>query len=148
MPAPHLPIIGATAVHPVGDPSLPGGYLDAITIAGLLVGLVVAGICTLAGLHGRAPGRVTVGAILVYQVVVAAINGIYLWRMLDGQSPLGPSWELWSYLITILLLPALALIWARQEPSRWSTFVLAVAAFIAAVMVARCGQIWYGLGFG
>lgn len=139
-------LIGAPPV--IGDPSLPGGYLDAVTITGLVFGLIVAAICTLAGLHGRPPGRVTVGATWALQVVVTVINGIYLWRVLDGQSPVGPSWELWSYLVTILLLPVLAVIWARQEPSRWSTFVLAVAAFIGAVMIARCGQIWYGLGFG
>lgn len=131
----------------VGDPSLPGGYMDAVTIIGLTTGLVVAAICTLAGLHGRPPGRVTVGAILAYQAIVLVINAVYLMRIIDGQNPAGPQWELWSYLITILFLPAVALIWARQEPSRWSTFVLAVAAFIAAVMLARCGQIWYGLGF-
>ena len=32
--------------------------------------------------------------------------------------------------VTPVLLPALALIWAREEKSRWSTFVLAVAAFV------------------
>lgn len=135
-------------ITPSRSEDLPGGYLDVLTITGLTIGLIVAAICTLAGLHGRPPGKVTIGATLLLQVVVTAITVIYLLRNLDGLRPEGPMWELWSYLITILLLPVLALIWARQEPSRWSTFVLALAAFIAAVMLARCGQIWYGLGFG
>lgn len=123
-------------------------YMDSWTVLGLGVGLAVAVLCTIAGLNGRPPGRVTIGAIALVQATVLLILGVYLWRVLDGQSPVGPSWELWSYLVTVVMLPALAWIWARQEHSRWSTLVLALASFVAAVMLARSAQIWYGVGFG
>ncbi|WP_130013041.1 hypothetical protein [Serinicoccus sediminis] len=121
-------------------------YLDVPTLAVLVGGMVVAVACLLAGLNGRAPGKVTVGLTLLLQAGVVAYCGSYLGRQLGGAAPVGPGWELWAYLVTILLLPALALVWAQQEPTRWSTFVLAVAAFTVAVMAARTAQIWYGLG--
>lgn len=121
-------------------------YLDAPTLTLLVGGLVVALLCLVSGLNGRAPGRVTVGLTAVLQVGVLGYAGWYLVRQLSGQSPVGPGWELWSYLVTIVVLPALALLWASEERTRWSTFVLAVAAFVVAVMGARTAQIWHGVG--
>lgn len=121
-------------------------YLDAPTLVILVGGLVVALVCLINGLNGRAPGRLTLTLTWVLQVGVVGYTGIYLGRQLTGASPQGPTWELWAYLVTIVLLPALAIIWAREEPTRWSTFVLAVAAFTVAVMAARTAQIWAGVG--
>ncbi|GGK65054.1 hypothetical protein [Ornithinimicrobium pekingense] len=121
-------------------------YLDAPTLALLVGGLGLALVCLVSGLNGRAPGRLTVGLTALLQLGVLAYAAWYLVRQLSGQAPAGPTWELWSYLVTILLLPALALVWAREERTRWSTFVLAVAAFVVAVMGARCAQIWHGVG--
>lgn len=124
----------------------PGSYLDGWTVGLLVLGLFVAGVCTVAGLRGHPPGRVSLGATVLLQAGVAVVVGSYLVRTLGGQGPVGPAWELWAYLVTVLLLPALGWLWAREEPSRWSSFVLAVAAFVAVVMVARAAQIWYGVG--
>ena len=121
-------------------------YLDLPTLVLLVGGMVIAVVALVAGLNGRAPGRVTIGLTLLLQAGVVAYCGSYLGRQIGGASPVGPGWELWAYLVTILLLPTLALVWAQQEPTRWSTFVLAVAAFTVAVMGARTAQIWYGLG--
>lgn len=123
-------------------------YLDGWTLALLATGLLAAGAGTLAGLHGRAPGRVTLGLTALLQAVVAVVFGSYAWRAVAGEEPVGPAWELWAYLVTVLLLPALGWAWARSERTRWGTFVLAVAAFVAAVMGARAAQIWYGVGYG
>ncbi|QFG69136.1 hypothetical protein [Ornithinimicrobium pratense] len=121
-------------------------YLDGPTIALLVGGLVVAGVCAISGINGRPPGRLTLGLTCLMQAAVTAYCVWYLARQLGGDSPAGPTWELWAYLITILLLPVLAIIWAREEPSRWSTIVLAVAAGVVAVMAARTAQIWAGIG--
>ncbi|MDO5738852.1 MAG: hypothetical protein Q4P07_01725 [Ornithinimicrobium sp.] len=121
-------------------------YLDPATMALLVGGMVTALVALVAGLNGRAPGRITVGLMALLQAGALAYAAIYLLRQVRGESPVGPLWELWAYLLTILVLPALSLIWAREEPSRWSTFVLAVAAFTTAVMAARCAQIWHGVG--
>lgn len=121
-------------------------YLDAPTIALLVGGMLVAGTALISGLNGRSPGRLTLGLTWLLQLGVVVYAGVYLGRQLGGSQPAGPAWELWSYLVTILLLPALALIWAREERTRWSTFVLAVAAAVVAVMAARVAQIWAGIG--
>lgn len=121
-------------------------YLDAPTIAMLVGGLVIAVVCLISGLNGRAPGRLTVALTLLLQLGVVVYAGIYLGRQLTGTAPVGAAWELWAYLVTILFLPFLALVWAREEPSRWSTIALSVAAFTVAVMAARSAQIWYGVG--
>lgn len=121
-------------------------YLDPATLALLVGGMVIALVALVAGLNGRRPGRITVGLMVLLQAGVLAYCALYLFRQVGGESPVGPAWELWAYLVTILLLPVLSLIWAREEPTRWSTFVLAVAAFTTAVMAARCAQIWHGVG--
>jgi uncharacterized membrane protein len=136
--------VGTTSVGTVRTESTP--YLDLWTGGGLAVGLVVAGICVAAGLRGRPPGPVTLGATALLQLSVLVVVAVFLVRTLGGDSPVGPAWELWAYLVTVLMLPAVALLWAREEPTRWSTFVLALAAFVAAVMVARAAQIWAGVG--
>lgn len=123
-------------------------YLDPFTAVCLGVGLLVAAICAVAGLRGRAPGPVSTGATLLLQLLVLGYAGRYLVLAVQGTSPVGPVWELWAYLVTILMLPALGLLWARDERTRWGSFVLAVAAFVAAVMCARVAQIWVGVGLG
>jgi len=121
-------------------------YLDGWTTAALSIGLFVAALALVAGLRGRPPGRWTVGATVVLQVVLLAYLVRYLLAMVTGSSPVGPVWELWAYLVTVAVLPALGLAWAREESTRWGTLVLAVVAVVAAVMCGRVAQIWYGVG--
>jgi|GEM_PF-357517 len=133
----------------VGRAQAPGAtvdYLDGWATAALSVGLLVAALCLVAGLRGRPPGRWTVGASVILQVVLLAYLVRYLVAMATGSSPVGPAWELWAYLVTVAVLPALGLAWAREEHSRWGTLVLAVMAVVAAVMCGRVAQIWYGVG--
>lgn len=122
-------------------------YLDGWTVAVLVVGLLAAGVLAVHGLRGRAPGRTGAVCTAAVQLTVGAAVGSYAVRTAQGQASVGPAWELWAYLVTVLFLPAVAWLWARSEPTRWSSFVLAAAAFVAAVMGARSAQIWYGVGF-
>lgn len=129
-------------------PTQPTAYLDTWTVVLLAVGLAVAGLCAVRGLQARPPDRLTTAATAVLQLVVTVVVASYLGRTLGGSSPVGPAWELWAYLVTVLMLPPAAWLWARSEPTRWSTLVLAMAAFVTAVMGARAAQIWYGVGLG
>lgn len=122
-------------------------YLDGATVAMLVGGMIIALIQLIAGLNGHAPGRKLLALTWLLQAGVVAYTAMYAVRLAGGESSVGPLWELWAYLITVLLLPALAVLWAREEPSRWSTIALSVAAFTVAVMAARCAQIWVGVGF-
>src|SRR5699024_10215910 len=99
------------------------------------------------GLRGRGPGRLTLGVTMALQAVVTVVVASYLVRSLGGESPVGPAWELWAYLVTVLMVPAVAWLWARSDPTRWGTFVLALAGFVVAVMGARSGQLWHGVGY-
>lgn len=123
-------------------------YLDGWTTALLVTGLVAAVVCSVAGLRGHGPGRLTLGVTAVLQLVVTVVVGVYLARSIGGAAPVGPAWELWAYLVTVLMVPAVAWVWTRSDSSRWGTFVLALAGFVVAVMGARAAQIWYGVGVG
>ncbi|CAN5537278.1 hypothetical protein BH23ACT6_BH23ACT6_12630 [soil metagenome] len=144
MSGPHTLIAGAwtAAVTPVEQAS----YLDGWTAVALAVGLAVALICLVAGLRGHPPGAITITATLVLQLTMLGYALRYAVAQAGEQSSVGPAWELWAYLVTVLILPALGLAWAKEEHSRWGTLVLAVAAFVAAVMCGRVAQIWYGVG--
>ena len=122
-----------------------GSELD---IADENAGLVAATVCAVAGLRGRPPGPVTLGVTAALQAVVTAVVASYLLRSVNGESPEGPAWELWAYLVTVLMVPAVAWLWTRTDHSRWGTFVLALAGFVVAVMGARAAQIWHGVGLG
>ncbi|MGB7448858.1 MAG: hypothetical protein WA892_06985 [Ornithinimicrobium sp.] len=121
-------------------------YLDSWTTAALSLALLVAAVCLVAGLRGRAPGRWTITATVVLQLAMLGYLLRYGAAMVTGDGPVGPAWELWAYLVTVAVLPALGLAWAREEHSRWGTLVLAAMAVVAAVMCGRVAQIWYGVG--
>ncbi len=122
-------------------------YLDGWTALALTVGLLVAGVCLIAGLRGNPPGSVTITATVLLQLTMIGYLLRYAVALTGGEASVGPAWELWAYLVTVLMLPAVGLLWAKEEHSRWGTLVLAVVAFVAAVMCARVAQIWYGVGF-
>jgi hypothetical protein len=104
----------------------------------VLAGVVAVG----AGLIGRRPGDVTVGALaliellLVVQIVVAIVAPF------AGNAPSGSLLEFWTYLVSAALVPIAGVAWALIERSRWSTVIMGVAALAVAVMVWRMHVIW------
>ena len=66
-------------------------------------------------------------------------------RQASGQPLNGEPWEFWGYLITALLVPALAFIWAVTDKSRYSNTVLAASGAVVFVMLYRMEQIWDGV---
>lgn len=105
----------------------------------LLVGLA----CVALALAGKAPNDFAVFSLglvellLLVQVVVAIVSPIV------GNSPTGDLLEFWIYLVTAVLIPPAATLWALVARSRWSTAILAAAAFAIAIMVWRMAQIWF-----
>lgn len=112
------------------------------TAVAVLAGL----LCLVLGLAGRRPSDLTLAAtalvelLLIVQVVVSAIAPAV------GNLPTGDGLEFWVYLVSALLIPPAAVIWALVERDRWSTVVLGVACLAIAVMVYRMGQIWFVQG--
>lgn len=112
------------------------------TIAQIAIAFAAGVFCLIAGLIGRRPSDFSVGALalvealLVVQVIAAII------APLAGNPPTGDLLEYWVYLISAVLLPVGAVLWALMERSRWSTVVLGVAALAIAIMLWRMQVIW------
>lgn len=84
---------------------------------------------------------VSVALLEVFLVVYGVAAAI---RQAGGQTISGEPWEFWGYLLTALLIPVLAFVWAVTDKSRWSNTVLAVSGVIVFVMLFRMEQIWDG----
>ena len=112
------------------------------TIAQVIVACAAGLLCVVMGLAGRRPNDVTLGALVVVELLLLAQLVIALIAPGLGNHPTGSVPEFYVYLISALLIPPLAVFWALIERTRWSTVVLGVAAFAIAVMVVRMEQIW------
>ncbi|SEB89799.1 hypothetical protein [Microbacterium hydrocarbonoxydans] len=113
-----------------------------LTIVQIAVAAAAGLFCVALGLAGRRPSDFSVGSLalvellLVVQVVAAIV------APLAGNPPTGDLLEYWVYLVSAVLLPIGAVLWALMERSRWSTVILGVAALAVAIMVWRMHVIW------
>lgn len=104
---------------------------------------VAAGLlCLILGLAGRQPSDLTIGALALVELLLVAQLVVALLAPAFGNAPSGSVLEFYTYLLSALLLPPAAALWALLERNRWSTVVLGVAAFAVGVMVYRMLQIW------
>ena len=111
----------------------------------LHVGVAVAAgaFCIVMGLAGRKPNDFTLGATALVEVLLLVMLVIALLSPAFGNLPSGSGLEFWVYLISAVLVPPAAAIWALVDRTRWSTVILGVACLAIAVMVYRMGQIWF-----
>jgi hypothetical protein len=112
------------------------------TITQVIIACGAGLICVVLGLAGRKPNDVTLGALVLVELLLVAQLVIALIAPALGNHPSGSVPEFYVYLISALLIPPLAVFWGLIERTRWSTVVLGVAAFAIAVMVFRMEQIW------
>ena len=116
--------------------------IEWFTWAQVIVACVAGLVCLVAGFSGKLPNDITVGAtalvllLLLVQLVVAIVAPF------AGNPPTGNVIEFYIYLVSAILLPPLAVVWALVDRTRWSNLVLAAAVFAVAVMVYRMLQIW------
>ncbi|NIJ03879.1 hypothetical protein [Frigoribacterium faeni] len=116
--------------------------IEWFTWAQVVVACVAGLVCLVAGFSGKLPNDITVGAValvlllLLVQLVVAIVAPF------TGNPPTGNVVEFYIYLVSAILLPPLAVVWALVDRTRWSNLVLAAAVFAVAVMVYRMLQIW------
>jgi hypothetical protein len=105
---------------------------------------VLAGLfCIALGLAGRKPNDFTLGAVLLVELLLVVQLVISLVAPATGNLPTGNGLEFWVYLVSAVLIPPAAVVWALIERNRWSTVILGVACLAIAVMVYRMGQIWF-----
>jgi hypothetical protein len=49
-----------------------------------------------------------------------------------------------SYLVTLVLVPPVALVWGVAEKSRWGTGVILIGMWTVGIMTIRVLQVWHG----
>jgi hypothetical protein len=113
-----------------------------LTIAQIAIAAAAGVFCVTAGLAGRRPSDFTVGALAVVEVLLIAQVVVAIVAPLAGNPPTGDPLEFWVYLVSAVLLPIGAVLWALMERSRWSTVILGVAAVAIAIMLWRMQVIW------
>lgn len=112
------------------------------TIVQIVVAVAAGAFCAVAGIAGRRPSDVSVGALALVEVLLVVQVVVAIVAPLAGNPPTGDLLEFWVYLVSAALLPVGAVLWALMERSRWSTVILGVAAFAIAVMLWRMQVIW------
>ena len=112
------------------------------TIAQVAVAVLAGLLCIIAGLAGRRPSDLTVGALALVELLLIAQIVVAIVAPLVGNPPTGSALEFWVYLISAALLPVAGVGWALLERSRWSTVIMGIAALAVAVMVWRMHVIW------
>ncbi|MDL9981140.1 hypothetical protein [Microbacterium candidum] len=110
----------------------------------ILVAIAAVGglVCVVLGLAGRRPSDLSVGILALLELGLLAQVVIAIIAPLAGNPPTGSLLEFWVYLVSAVLLPPAAIVWALLERSRWSTVIMGIAALAVAVMVWRMQVIW------
>lgn len=104
---------------------------------------IVAGLVSLGlGFAGRRPSDVTVGSLVLVELLLLIQVVVAIVAPFAGNPPTGDLLEFWVYLVSAVLLPVGGVMWALIDRSRWSTVVLGVVALAIAVMVWRMHVIW------
>ncbi|MEY4743510.1 MAG: hypothetical protein RIR34_849 [Actinomycetota bacterium] len=111
---------------------------------GLWLSLAVGLLSLLLGLIGRPPSGISVGAqaLVELYLIVQLVASIAI--VASGARAKNDTVEFFAYLITAVIIPIGAVLWALLERSKWSTVVLGVSALAIAVMLVRMHQIWTG----
>ena len=112
------------------------------TLAQVFVAVAAGLLCVVLGLAGRRPSDLSVGALALVELLLIVQIIIAIVAPLAGNPPTGSLLEFWVDLVSAALIPPSAVAWALLERSRWSTFILGVAALAIAVMVWRMQAIW------
>lgn len=112
------------------------------TVLQLVVACAAGLVAIASGLAKRPPGDVTVGGLLLVEVLLIAQVIVAIVAPFAGNVPTGSGLEFWVYLVSALLVPLAGVAWALVERGRWSTVVMGVAALAVAIMVWRMQVIW------
>ena len=113
-------------------------FVDVLVAVAVLAGV----LCVVLGLAGKAPGDLTMGSVLLVEILLVAQLVISIVAPFVGNQPTGSLLEFYVYLVAAILIPLLAGFWALVERDRWATVILGIAALAIAVMVVRMDIIW------
>ena len=117
--------------------------IEWLTWVQVLVATAAGILCLVSGIAGRPPADLTLGSLLLVELLLLAQLVVAVIAPLVGNVPTGNLVEYYVYLVSALLIPPLAVVWGLVERSRWSTVVLGIAALAVAIMVYRMHVIWF-----
>jgi hypothetical protein len=110
------------------------------------IAVLAGALCVGLGLAGRKPTDLTMGATALVEVLLLAQLVVAIVAPLTGNTASGSLLEFYVYLVSAIVLPLAAGLWALIERTRWSTVILGVACLSVAVMLYRMQQIWTASG--
>lgn len=111
---------------------------QAILLGVLGLGVAVAGLMR-KPFNDWALAAAAIAFVTLVVQVVASIAGPFF-----GSVPTGDPLEYWVYLISAVLIPPAAVMWALvDKQGEWQTLIVGVGILACAVMVYRMHQIWF-----
>lgn len=125
-------------------PPVAAGYSPGVLVATYAV-VVLAAVLLAWAVWRAATDRAVIlrqlifGGVVVLALLVQAVVGLV--QLLGGHEP-EDAVLFWGYVVTCILLLPVAGAWAFADRSRWSSVVLAVAAFSIIIMEVRVWQVW------
>ncbi len=120
--------------------------IEWFTTAQVIVAVVAGTLCLVLGLAGKTPNDLTLGVTALVELLLIAQVVISIVAPFTGNIASGSVLEFWVYLVSAVLIPPAAVLWALVDRGKWSTAILGVACLAVAVMVYRMGQIWFVQG--
>ncbi|KQO99590.1 hypothetical protein [Leifsonia sp. Leaf264] len=112
----------------------------------IVIASAAAILAIILGLAGRKPSDITMGPLVLVEVLLLVQIVVSIIAPLAGNDPSGSLLEYWIYLISAALLPIAGGFWALIERSRWSTVIIGVVCLAVAIMLYRMTQIWWVQG--
>ena len=106
------------------------------------VALLAGVVAIVLGLAGRRPSDSSLAGAAVTELLLLAQLVVAVVAPASGNRPTGNPIEFYAYLISALVIPPAAVLWALIERTRWATVVVGVACLAVAVMIVRMQIIW------
>ncbi|MCY7411850.1 MAG: hypothetical protein LH471_02245 [Salinibacterium sp.] len=116
--------------------------IEWFTTAQVVVAVVAGALCLILGFAGKTPNDLTLGVTALVELLLIAQVVVSIVAPFTGNTATGNVLEFWVYLVSAVLIPPAAVLWALIDRGKWSTAILGVACLSIAVMVYRMGQIW------
>ncbi len=112
------------------------------TAVAAAVALLAAVLAVVLGLAGRKPSDLSLAGAALTELLLIVQLVLALLAPAAGNRPTGNVVEFYAYLLSALVIPPAAVVWALLERTRWATVVVGIACLAVAVMIVRMQIIW------
>ena len=112
------------------------------TAVAAAVALLAAVLAVVLGLAGRKPSDLSLAGAALTELLLIVQLVLALLAPAAGNRPTGNVVEFYAYLLSALVIPPAAVVWALLERTRWATVVVGIAGLAVTVMIVRMQIIW------